>query len=697
MKIRTNILIYFITTATFYCRHGRRHLLWMEQQGASYKQRLQPNACNKKTYAASDQRAMVKLNAHRLRGPLDMHGPPIIRIANSSSREKAWDELVNAHHYLGCQKLLGRRLKYMAVIDDVPVAALSWSAASRKLLVRDRFIGWDEAQRRRHLHHIVGNSRFLIPPTVEIPNLASHVLSLNIKRLNQDWINRFGFPIWMLETFVDPQRFQGTLYKASNWTMIGQTAGYGKQGVGYVHHGNKKDVYVYVLDVNFRKRVGCEPEPYRFYSRPPPNQEKMEALKMILRDVDWHPGIEPCLNLDVNDVESIAEELIEFHKQFHDSFKRVEQQRLGLGYLQGLLSNCERKSAEPIALNIFGQPGVRSLQRFMQNYRWDQEQMEQTNMALLAEKIAVEDGMFTIDPSEFPKKGKESVGVARQYCGRLGKVDNCQSGVFVGYSGKKGYGLLSGRLYMPEKWFSDEYRERREKTLVPADLNFQTKQQIALSLLDGIIQSGLFSAKWVGCDGAFGADIDFLKSIPDNFFYFASIHSDEKVFLQKPEVGLPPYSGAGRRPSKVRVLDGQEPVIVKELAKSPEIEWKPVVLGEGAKGPIAARVAILRVFRSRDGLPEDEPVWLFLRKNVDGQIKYAVSNAPRDMPFSELCEASIMRWPIEQCFQEAKSHLGMDEYEHRSWPAWHRHMLYVFLGLHFLLHVRLKFKKKRLS
>ena len=637
---------------------------------------------------------MVKLNAHRLRGPLDMHGPPIIRIANSSSREKAWDELVNAHHYLGCQKLLGRRLKYMAVIDDVPVAALSWSAASRKLLVRDRFIGWDEAQRRRHLHHIVGNSRFLIPPTVEIPNLASHVLSLNIKRLNRDWINRFGFPIWMLETFVDPQRFQGTLYKASNWTMIGQTAGYGKQGVGYVHHGNKKEVYVYVLDVNFRKRIGCEPKPYRFYSRPPPNQEKMEALKMILRDVDWHPGIEPCLNLDVNDVESIAEELIEFHKQFHDSFKRVEQQRLGLGYLQGLLSNCERKSAEPIALNIFGQPGVRSLQRFMQNYRWDQEQMEQTNMALLAEKIAVEDGMFTIDPSEFPKKGKESVGVARQYCGRLGKVDNCQSGVFVGYSGKKGYGLLSGRLYMPEKWFSDEYRERREKTLVPADLNFQTKQQIALSLLDGIIQSGLFSAKWVGCDGAFGADIDFLKSIPDNFFYFASIHSDEKVFLQKPKVGLPPYSGAGRRPSKVRVLDGQEPVIVKELAKSPEIEWKPVVLGEGAKGPIAARVASLRVFRSRDGLPEDEPVWLFLRKNVDGQIKYAVSNAPRDMPFSELCEASIMRWPIEQCFQEAKSHLGMDEYEHRSWPAWHRHMLYVFLGLHFLLHVRLKFKKK---
>jgi SRSO17 transposase len=175
--------------------------------------------------------------------------------------------------------------------------------------------------------------------------------------------------------------------------------------------------------------------------------------------------------------------------------------------------------------------------------------------------------------------------------------------------------------------------------------------------------------------------------------YFASIHSDEKVFLQKPEIGLPPYGGAGRRPDKVRVLDGQKPVTVKELAKSPEMEWKPVVLGEGAKGPIAAQVARLRVYRSRNGLPEDESVWLFLRKHADGRIKYAVSNAPSDMPFSELCEASVMRWPIEQCFREAKSHLGMDHYEHRSWPAWHRHMLYVFIGLHFLLHVRLKLKK----
>lgn len=106
-----------------------------------------------------------------------------------------------------------------------------------------------------------------------------------------------------------------------------------------------------------------------------------------------------------------------------------------------------------------------------------------------------------------------------------------------------------------------------------------------------------------------------------------------------------------------------------------------------------AKVAALRVYPSRNGLPEDSSCWLFMRRTPDGQMKYAISNAPEDMPFSELCEAATMRWPIEQCFEEGKSHLGMGDYEHRSWPAWHRHMIYVFLALHFLLGLRLTYKK----
>jgi len=639
---------------------------------------------------------MIDLDTREICGSLNLHKSISIEVVSSSPHEDLWDNLVREHHYLSYKKLPGRHLKYLAFIDQRPVAALSWSAAARRLNVRDKFIGWDNNQRLKHLHHFISNSRFLIPPWVKVYNLGSHVLSLVLKQLNQDWLHRFGVSLWMLETFVDPRFFHGTLYKASNWTQIGQTAGYGKKGVGYVHHGHRKEVYVYVLDPEFRKYIGCSPKPYRFTEPPPLSQQKLEALKMILRDTDWHPEIEASLDLKTDDVKDLAEQLVCFHEQFQDNFNRVEQKRLGLGYLQGLLSNCDRKSVEPMALNLLnGKKDVRSLQRFMQIHRWDHNGMLKTHLELLAPKITTDNGMITLDPSEFPKKGKESVGVIRQYCGRLGKVENCQSGIFVGYSGEKGYGLLSGQLYMPEKWFSKEYEERRAKTLVPEDLTFQTKQQIALALIKRVAQTGLFPAKWLGCDGAFGADINFLRSLPDDLYYFASIHSNENVFLQLPEVGLPPYKGRGRRPTKVCVLNGQQSVSVKDLAKSSTIQWHSVILGEGSKGPIVAQAACISVYRCRDGLPIDEPVWLFLRKNADGRIKYAVSNAPAHIPFIDLCQASTMRWPIEQCFQEAKSHLGMSQYEHRSWPAWHRHMLYVFLGLHFLLHLRLKLKKKR--
>lgn len=635
----------------------------------------------------------VMFDTRPMNGPLKLFQAPTLKLVTSSLLEPLWDELVRTYHFLGYRKLLGHRIKYLAFIDTRPVAALSWSAAARRLRVRDRFIGWDDAQRRRHLHHIASNSRFLILPWVNIPHLASHVLAQNIKRLNRDWTERFGFPLWLLETFVDLSRFQGTVYKAANWTLLGHSAGYAKQGQGYTYHGSIKEVYVYVLEPGFREYIGCKKKPYRFFHRPPLNQEKVEVLKMILRDAQWHPEIEASLAMDEDDVQNMAEELVTFHDQFHSCFKRIEQERLGLGYLSGLLSNCPRKSVEPMALELFGKKEVRSMQRFMKTYRWDQEEMEHTHQTLLADKIASSEGMLTLDPSEFPKKGKESVGVARQYCGPLGKVDNCQSGVFIGYSSQKGYGLLSSQLYMPEVWFSEENAQRREDNLVPEDICFLTKQQIALNLLQDIVQTDLFPARWIGCDASFGSDKQFLKSLHENLYYFASIRSKEKVFLHKPSVGVAPYKGRGRPPEKVSVIDGQKPMTVSQVANSQEIEWIPVILNEGAKGPNVAKVACLRVYPCRDNLPDDDPVWLFFRRTADGQTKYAFSNAPEDIPFSELCQASIMRWPIEQCFQEGKSVVGMDHYEHRSWPAWHRHMLYVFLGLHFLLHIRLSYKK----
>lgn len=419
---------------------------------------------------------------------------------------------------------------------------------------------------------------------------------------------------------------------------------------------------------------------------------------MLLEHCRWNPQLVADMGIDEKDINTMAQELVEFHKQFHDSYGRVEHHRLGLAYLSGLMSNAEGKSVEPIALEFLGKKAVRCMQQFMKTYRWDHQGMQSTHQSMLSATIGQPDAMISVDASEFVKKGKESVGVARQYCGPMGKVENCQSGVFVGYSSDKGYGLLSCRLYMPESWFGPEQQQRRKDNLVPQDLIFQTKQQIAIELINNVVASGLFPAKWIGADAAFGSDIDFLNALPKELYYFAAIRSDAKVFTKKPKIGSLPYKGRGRRPSKVHVLPGQPTArAVSQIARAPRLRWRSVVMAEGAKGPIVARVARVRVYLSRDGLPVDEQVWLFLRKNADGQIKYAISNAPKQIALKELIRAATMRWPIEQCFQEGKDQLGMDHYEHRSWPAWHRHMTYVFLALHLLLRLRLKFKKNTIA
>ena len=627
-------------------------------------------------------------------GKLKDFAPIAVQAVSGSDWEPLWDQLVRNYHYLSYQKLLGHRLKYIAFMNGRPVAALSWSAPALKLAARDCFIGWSVEQRRRHLKQIAGNSRFLVLPWVRIPNMASHVLALNIARLPVDWQQHFNHRLLLLETFVDG-RYKGTCYKASNWLHIGHSQGSTKQGKGYRYHGNRKEIYLYVIESEFRNIIGCQQKPAPLPLRPPKTKMKVEELTMLLEHCRWHPQISADFNLDQDDVKTMAQELVAFHKEFHNCYGRIEHHRLGLAYLSGLMSNAKAKSAEPIALEFLDQKSVRSVQMFLKNYRWDHLAMQSAHQRMLAPLIASCDGMITVDPSEFSKKGKESVGVARQYCGSLGKVDNCQSGVFVGYTSDKGYGLLDCRLYMPESWFSGEQETRRTFNLVPEDLVFETKQQIALSLIDNVVETGLFPAKWIGADASFGSDLEFLNALPQNLNYFVSIRSDAQVFTKEPKIGLPPYKGRGPIPKKVSVLPGQPKAqTVDQIAKSNQISWKSVIVAEGAKGPIIAKVARIRIYLSRDGLPAGDQQWLFLKEDADGQVKFAISNAPKDTSMEDLIKASTMRWPIEQCFHEGKDQVGMDYYEHRSWPAWHRHMIFVFLGLHFLLRMRLRFKKK---
>ncbi len=617
--------------------------------------------------------------------------PVEIQMVRQTSLEPLWDKLVARYHYLGHRKMPGAQLKYLAFAGGSPIAALSFRSASLKLKPRDCFIGWSKEQRSKHLLQLANNNRFLILPWVRVKNLGSYLLSRITCHLQQDWYLFYNRELLLLETYVDPRWYQGTVYKAAGWVHVGSTLGFTRKGPSYRYHGHPKEVYLYPLKPDFRNIIGCMQRPFK---RPSPTYPGRSRSRMMLTYDGWNPNLTAKLELTPEEIHKLAEQLYTFHQQFFHCFKREEQRVISLAYLKGLASDLEAKSAEPIALRYLGEKGVRNTQHFLTAGVWDEENLQVKHQLELAEKISDEDGMFTIDSSENPKKGSDSAGVARQYCGRLGKVENCQSGVFLGYVSNRGYGFLDRQLYVPERWFTDEYAERRAKCHFPEGLTFKTKPQLALELLQKAVATGAFAGRWVGVDSFFGSNPEFLDAVGEKYYYFADIRSNTLVWLKRPETGLPPYKGRGPYPQKERALP--EPVPVSEIAKDPLLSWKTVSIGEGAKGPIIAHVACLRVIEQRDGLPGKE-CWLFLRRYANGEIKYALCNAPQDIPAEEMVRMSGRRWSIEQLFQEGKSYLGMDDYEVRSYPGWYRHMTLVFLIMHFLLSVRIEFGQKKPS
>jgi len=212
-----------------------------------------------------------------------------------------------------------------------------------------------------------------------------------------------------------------------------------------------------------------------------------------------------------------------------------------------------------------------------------------------------------------------------------------------------------------------------------------------LKLVERVQFTGYFPIKWVGCDAYFGADSLFLEQLDAlGLTYFADIRANTQVWLEYPEMGIPPYKGWGPRPQKAKPLTPSK--AVKEIAHDSKLDWQKVKLFEGAKGPVFADVFRLRVVTCRDGMPHREQ-WLYLRRLENGEIKYALSNAPLDITMEEMNQAATMRWSIEQCFKECKQSLGIDHYEMRSWQGWHRRMLYVFL---FCSRYGSSFKKKLL-
>lgn len=409
----------------------------------------------------------------------------------------------------------------------------------------------------------------------------------------------------------------------------------------------------------------------------------------------------PECNLSAKDIEQFWEELDSYVKQFEGAFRRREQWEWSGVYLQGLLGETQRKTVERMALEL-GQ-NVRDMQHFVGQSRWQTEPGKVVHQGLVAQNLGEADGVMLIDESGNVKQGKDSVGVAAQYCGSVGKVANSQVGVHLGYVSRQGYTLLDSQLFMPADWFEETYRVRRQACGVPSDLSYRTKPEIGLELVRAALKRNeqleeplLF--QWVAADALYGDSPTFRDGVTAlNKWYFTEIKATSLVWLNRPEVYLPPWKGRGRRPTRLRLSEpSPKPRAVAAIAAQiPARAWSRATIKEGSKGPLVCEFAFLQVVECRAGLPGPE-LWLVIRRNLDNptELKFYFSNAPADTPLLELVRLSGLRWPIEIIFEESKGELGFDHYETRSWLGWHHHMWLVSLAHHFLVHLRLKFKVK---
>ena len=421
----------------------------------------------------------------------------------------------------------------------------------------------------------------------------------------------------------------------------------------------------------------------------------------------------PVRLLTAADLDGVVEELAADHAHFAPVFQRREQRAWAEVYLRGLLvADVPRKDVEALALRLLGagpaaDRQVRALQQSLGEGGWDDAALLAAHQRLVDGTLGEADGVLLIDGHEPPKQGTHSVGVARQWCGHVGKQDNCQAGVYLGYASRQGYTLLDRRLYLPANWFTPEYAERWRACGIPRGTPFRTKHELAGALVEEVVTRRRARARWVVCHEGFGDSPALLdRWAATGVWYLAEVPRATQVWCRtepggqtpraRPTRWVPPQTPArkGPPPSKQRLHpESPAPQRVDEWAATvPPERWQRYRILEGSKGPLVAEFVAVRVVMVRDGLPGPEG-WLLVRRSVGNpdeapEYKYYLSNAPAETPLVELVRVSGLRWPIEACFAECRQELGLDDYEARSWRGWHHHLTLVLLAHHFLVRLQ---------
>jgi SRSO17 transposase len=366
-------------------------------------------------------------------------------------------------------------------------------------------------------------------------------------------------------------------------------------------------------------------------------------------------------------VRGCQQRLTRFLQRYLPQFYRKEQHELAEVVIQGRLSHLERKTSEPIAYQA--KRPRKPVQHFVGAGAWDDEAV----MAELRRHVAevcgdAADAVGVIDGSGFPKKGTESCGVARQWCGRLGKVDNCQQGVFLAYVHEGGFAPLDRRLYLPRDWAAD--RKRRKKCHVPKEVEFKESWRIALDLLDRSLPEVPF--QWVAADDEYGRASEFRGQLRfRKLHYVLDVPSNTSV---RP-VGV--GAGAGREAWRS----------VEALAnEQPSSRWRKLELGAGSKGRRVVRALQVKV-QTRDDTGHPGTVEeLVVIRTVDCEPRtwYTLARGPENTPLEKFVQVHARRHGIEEMLERGKGETGLADYEVRSWIGWHHHMTLSMLALWFL-------------
>jgi SRSO17 transposase len=367
--------------------------------------------------------------------------------------------------------------------------------------------------------------------------------------------------------------------------------------------------------------------------------------------------------LEISDMTALRAELEVYLRHFDGCFKSTPTRGHLRTYVRGQVSNLDRKSVEPIALAAGVPP--RTLQEFLSLHRWDHDLVMSRLRALVMRDHGDADAVAVIDETSFPKKGDDTVGVKRQYCGQTGKIDNCVVSVHLTYAAGDFRCLVDGDLFLPEDWAGDA--DRQAKAEIPHDSAYRPKWQIALDLLarsmaDGMRFSSLTADEEYGRTGPFREGVEKL-----GLTYVVEVPCNTAVWTMNAD---------DRRESATRA----------DLLLKPSRRWQAHHIKDTEKGPCVWRARAVRVRVRGEKLKAGQECWLIVASNtVDEETKFFLSNAPTDADLASMLRVAFSRAHIERCFQDAKGEVGMGHFEARRYKPVMRHLILSMVSLYFLM------------